>query len=755
MTGSMNNPASQAPDRPSLSADAFASVAVALFSMTVALGFARVFSDWPFVADMAIVVIVGHGFGLVVRRLRLTPWVAVPLLALVLTWTVLVIYFPDTFSWAMPSGDTWSLLRIELSSVRDQFRVAVAPVNYGGGWDVLAAIGLATAVLLADVFAFRAFARAETLVPGGVLFVFVGALGDDRLRVGTTIALVGVGVVTTAVLRSYHSPENGRFASSALLVRRWPAAVAMGLVVAIAAGVVGPRLPGADAAPMYETRGGHGGGVTEVISPLVDIRSRLTNRSDTELFQVRADVESYWRSSALPDFDGTTWGLPEGELRSADETLVAPVSGAIENRQTVTIAALAGSLVPAAPDPFQASGPDDLRWVPETATLVTVDGDLEEGDVVNIVSAAPVLSKDILEGATSTDAGDPIYTSLPDNLPSIVGRTAAEATAGARTSYETARMLQAWFQRNFEYSLEVQAGHGNDAIENFLRERVGYCEQFAGTYAAMMRTLGIPARVAVGFTSGVLAEDGVYSVRGRNAHAWPEVWFDDIGWVGFEPTPGRGAPNAENYTGLPPQQDTTPAATDPATGLPANGPTLTVPRENAATPPGLNIPDEFADPTGADVTAPTDRGGSASNARWWLLIAALALVVVAAPMVVRAMRARPTGRSSEHQVGAAWTKATMAMRSVGVPLSASLTPNEAADATARHFPAVTRPMSSLADVVTTAEYGPRGVDGFDTVGQYGASTVSDCRNWAKQIDRTATESLGWDERVRRHFTTWR
>ena len=124
------------------------------------------------------------------------------------------------------------------------------------------------------------------------------------------------------------------------------------------------------------------------------------------------------------------------------------------------------------------------------------------------------------------------------------------------TPYEAAITLQDWFRSEFDYSLEVQAGHSNSAIEGFLRDRVGYCEQFAGTYAAMMRTLGIPARVAVGFTPGNFNGER-YSVLGKNAHAWPEVWFDELGWVPFEPTPGRGAPGAENYTNVAPEQDAT------------------------------------------------------------------------------------------------------------------------------------------------------------------------------------------------------
>ena len=75
-------------------------------------------------------------------------------------------------------------------------------------------------------------------------------------------------------------------------------------------------------------------------------------------------------------------------------------------------------------------------------------------------------------------------------------------TAGATTAYDQARALQDWFRAEFEYSLEVPAGHGSSAIEAFLQRRAGYCEQFAGTMAAMARAVGLPARVAVGFTPG-------------------------------------------------------------------------------------------------------------------------------------------------------------------------------------------------------------------------------------------------------------
>jgi transglutaminase-like putative cysteine protease len=728
-----------------------ATVAVAAFSFAVAIGFARVFSGWGFLADLAVIVAVGHGAGLILRRLPISAWLAVPATALALVYTLAALYYPDTFSWGLPTASTWELFRIELTDVRLQFRTAVAPVVYGGGWDVLAAIGLALAVLLADVFAFRAYARAETLVPGGVLFVFVGALGDERLRVELTVLLVVVGVLTTAILRS-HFAATTRSPATPPMTRLWPALVAITLFIGVVAGTVGPRLPGADAAALYETRGRGGGGVTEVLSPLVDIRSRLTNLSDNELFEVRADAESYWRSSALPQFDGTVWGLPEQPLGAVDEALTNPRATSVPLRQEITIRKLGGSLVPAAPDPFQASGPDDLRWVAETSTLVTVDDDLRAGDVIEVISASPRPDPAELAAATSTGPGDPIYTSVPDDLPEVVGTTARQVTAGATSSYEAARLLQAWFQREFEYSLEVQAGHGNNAIESFLRERIGYCEQFAGTYAAMMRTLGIPARVAVGFTSGIETSAGVYSVLGRNAHAWPEVWFDGIGWIGFEPTPGRGAPGAEAYTGLPARQDTTgsPDSAD-ENGADATPPT-TIPRDIDEAG-GLEIPD-FGDPTGAGSPGPSpttiDEPGING---WWLLVAAGIVAVAAAPAAVRRIRSRPRG-TVEERLGQLWNRTVRSLADAGVPVAASQTPLETAAVTTTHLPIVARPVTLLADAVTAAAYRPEGGDGYDVVGPFGSSTMRNCNNWARQIDRAVHDAAPPSVRVRRYLRNW-
>jgi transglutaminase-like putative cysteine protease len=280
------------------------------------------------------------------------------------------------------------------------------------------------------------------------------------------------------------------------------------------------------------------------------------------MFVVDATAPSYLRLSTLARFDGEVWGLPEFVLSRVDRGLSTPRDGDVEIRQTIRIVDLGGVLVPAAADPVAATGSDDLRWSADSSTLVKIGGNLESGEVYEIVSTSPRFDVGDLQVATSRTPGDLIYLELPDDVPASVGTLARNVTDGATTPYETALTLQDWFRTEFEYSLEVQAGHGNAAMESFLQDRVGYAEQFAGTYAVMMRLLGIPARVAFGFTPGVDAGDQGASVLGEHAHAWPEVWFDGLGWVPFEPTPGIGAPGAENSTNVVAQQSETETTDD-------------------------------------------------------------------------------------------------------------------------------------------------------------------------------------------------
>jgi hypothetical protein len=119
-------------------------------------------------------------------------------------------------------------------------------------------------------------------------------------------------------------------------------------------------------------------------------------------------------------------------------------------------------------------------------------------------------------------------------------------------------------QRGLHVLLDAPDVTDRDAVEAFLTDRRGYCVQFASTMALMARALDIPARVAVGFLPGEQVQPGMYEIRADDAHAWPELYFEGVGWVRFEPTPS-------SRTGLPPSWAV--PQSDPAGPQPWGGPT--------------------------------------------------------------------------------------------------------------------------------------------------------------------------------------
>jgi transglutaminase-like putative cysteine protease len=641
-------------------------------------------------------------------------------------------------------------------------------VFYGAGWATLSGLAIMSVVVLSDTFAFRAEARGEALVPGGVLYVFIAALGTDRSaalgtdgsRVTLTAALLASGFLAVFTLRALHDRRRRVESSASVRGARalvLPAAAASAVAIGLLAGIIGPRLPGANAEPLFHTRG-RSGGVTEVLSPLVDIRSRIVNRGNTLLFRVLSPVESNWRYAALPMFDGRTFRLPDREFDDAAGSLGPVRVGAETFTQEIQIESLGGRLVPAAADPIRVAPSGSLRYVADTSMLVVPESgdELGLGERFIIESASPRLEPDQLRAAPREAPPDPIYLELPDDFPGSVGDLAQEVVAGAGTDYDSAIALQSWFQSKFRYSLEVQSGHGTSAIESFLIERVGYCEQFAATFAAMARTLGIPSRVAVGFTPGLLGLDNYYGVLGKNAHAWPELWFGAaIGWVPFEPTPGRGIPGAESYTGIRAQQDTTPAQAGTGDRPPV---TPTTRPSSAAT---FNDPDaRFTVPTGVTGT-PTDlEPGTVADTGgglpvWPFVVTLLLAAIAASPAVGRRLHRRMLRRAPpEERVVHAWQHATSSLRLAGVTGRTSMTTREWATAAATLLPVAARPMWSLSAVVDSVTYGTPGMIDLDAVGPYGGSVARDCTVWARQIDEIVAETLTPRERFVRYATDW-
>jgi transglutaminase-like putative cysteine protease len=682
-----------------------ATAALTLLTIVTAISLCRVFPDWAYLRPMLVVCVGVHAVMCMLRVLKVTAWLALPVGLVALAVLLGLIYFRESTRLGLPTRDTIESFRVNMRLVWRQFPRAVSPVPSEGSFAVAATTALGLCAWLADTFAFRAFGRAEAVVPAGVVFVFTSALGIDRNRVLVAALWIGAAIFAIAALRMAHSRDDSAWMGKRRqsLWSALPAAVTCALFATTGAVAVAPQLPGAGAKPLLDTRN-RDGGVTELVSPLIDIRSRLVNRGNIELFTVGTDTPRYLGLTSLARFDGTRW-LPLAEgARTADGQLATAPSGAETIVQNVTIRKLGGKYVPAARSATAAvwTGDRDLLWADEAGALF-VDGGLDVGYKYQVTSADIQATDTELRSATVDAAPNPVYYDLPDSVPDVVRSLAASITAQAPTPYDKARALQDWFRTNFDYDLHVQSGHSSDAMVNFLTIKRGYCEQFAGTFGAMARSVGLPTRVMVGFTQGQLRSDGLYHIAGRQAHAWDEVWFDGYGWQEFDPTPHRGPPGAEAHTGVAAEQAQ--GNGTPGTGTGDNAPTPTSQPSTQRPRPENEAPTGPTTPRDPALTTKSD-DGSAGGWIFAAIILALAAWVIAMPRVINRW-SRHRSKNPGDRVSAAWAATVRSLTMAGAPRIAGSTPLEYA----RSIDFGKAETIEIARLVTRAVYSPRGVDG--------------------------------------------
>ncbi len=503
-------------------------------------------------------------------------------------------------------------------------------------------------------------------------------------------------------------------------------ALALGMAL-----VVPAALPALDDGLLGGPKEGEGsggsGGTISAVNPLVSLQSNLNAQDNRVVLRYRTDSpqqgDQYLRILALDDFNGSKWEASGRALTDVPQQMPVPPGlgeqvrlGATE--VTTNITASDGYTQRYLPMPYPATSvdiPGKWRFEPVGRTLV---GDQLARDRFQTVQGAEYKVRSLLLKPTAQQlqkapAPDPAvreeYTRVPDNLPQVVGDTARQVTQGAKDDYSRAVKLQDFFavSGGFRYDTQTTSGTGPQAVARFLADKEGFCIHFAFSMAAMSRTLGIPARVAVGFTPGEKQPDGIVNVSMRDAHAWPELYFQGVGWTRFEPTPRSGL-NVPDYS-RPPAPTAQPSAPAP---LPSQGAVQPAPAPSASAecPPALKRLGECG-PTAPQQNAAAGAGPSVTAVLGW---AALVLAVVVLPLLPLLWRNRLRARRlASGEVLASWRELGDAAWDVGVAPDEALSPRRAASRVVelgRLEPDAAAAVHRVAGAVERALYAPPGAE---------------------------------------------
>lgn len=697
-------------------------ISAALLVPAACIGFSRVFRDFSTVLPIVGAALLSSAVAVLARRLRVPLIVSTLISALLLIGLIANRYAPGTSRFGLiPTGETVDALRALFDELIQNFQELKTPVPALQPFVAASMVGAWVMAFLTDWGAMRLRLAFEPVLPSALLFVFtaIPPVSAGQNQILSTV-IFGAAVAAWAVSqRAANLLQRGVWLANDH--RRGPASIGTaGAVVAaiavLAGAVVGPRLPGAGADPIV-TLEDQGDPKRVVVSPFVNIRSRLVSQTSQELFTVTADRASYWRIAGLDTYQDDIWKV-EGDFSPETGNLPGQrdYNGEVTQvTQNYSISALAAIWLPAAFAPSEIlDATADVTWNAENSSL-TVANNIETSDGVQytLVSNTPMFSVEQLQSSSDLVPADIAarYLTLPENLTPQVFDLASSITADSPTRYDKMRALQDHF-RGYQYNVRLGPRSG-DPVEQFLAEREGFCQQFAGTFALMARSLGIPARVATGFTWGdPVAEtsDGskTYKVTGRHTHAWPEVYFEDFGWVAFEPTPGRGLPGAVSYTGASAAQD---SDVDP--GLDENAldtSTTTIPTGPEEFPEVPEIPIEDPSLNAADGSA-ADTG---FDVPWRLVLVALAIAAYVGGMPLlwkwRRTNRRNKANTPARRVETAWAEAVEALE-LGYDLrrSPAETRSEYADRLARDQRIPSEDFGQLAEIMTVARFHPGGV----------------------------------------------
>ncbi|MGP4018130.1 transglutaminase family protein [Saccharopolyspora sp. 5N708] len=635
-----------------------ATAAGALSVLCAATAFSGVFADGRWLFPAAFTVVAVAAVGVLGRRVR-WPLALTVLAQLVGLLVVLTALFGDrAVLGVLPGPAAIGELGDLLARAGELVRTGVPPVPAEPALQTLVCLGLGLVAVVADVIVVTYRSPAVTGLVLLCVFAIPASLADDMLPWWTFAA----GAFGYALLlasggqhRKWRRHEDRSQVAHTLFGRTTAAVAGTAGVIALLTGAaftgVGTegRLPGA----VPEQFGGTDG---IGLQPFTSLRGQLNRDRVVELFRVRGlRADSYLRAMTLRKFDPQRGWELEGLTQGVDAGVNLPLpEGTTIDRGTperleIQPTGYRDPWLPVFGIPVAVSGMGpNWRYDPAAGIVFTQTNQESRPYVQRAIIADP--TPDELRGANGPMPIAPAYLNTA-GIPPQVAELARQLTANAPTEFDKAVALNRYFTdpaNGFRYDLRTAPATGGDALSDFLfRGKRGFCEQYASSMAVLLRAVGIPSRVAIGFTPGY--RDGDERViTTEDAHAWVEAYFPGWGWQTFDPTPlddGRTALPEFLNSELHPAQ---PLAPLPGQAVPSAPPT-----DGSAQ--GADRPD------GADVGGTTGSPSEAGAANPWPIsigVLVLGLALLATPAVVREVRRRrrlhAVAEGSEGAAGLAW-----------------------------------------------------------------------------------------------------
>ena len=662
-------------------------VTSALASMLAALTLAPLVSGvtWLFVAAITVVTMMVTG---IIARQLLRWWPAVAAVqALVLLLTLLVLFARSRI---VEGPGAINLLRQLVEAGFQVTREQAPPVESTQGIVLLVAGSTGLVALMVDLLAATLRQPALAGLPLLAVYCVPAALLDGGLP-WFYFLLAASGFLLLLTADSGDRVRGwGRVLASSGHVGRQPADGGMaagGRRVGAAAVLMAVAIPAVIPGLSNQIIGGNGDGdgsgkgrtITR-INPILDLRKDLTNSKDTNLITYRTDVSSPapLRIVTSDVFDGKTWApstysIPQKQKARAGLPFPPGLGNEVKTVDATTEISIGPLNETYLPLPYPARTVDvQGDWLYDVTTLNVIGDGVTTRDLTYTVKHLDIqpTAEQLADSPVAPTSISSKYLAVPPKMPAVIGDT-ARRIAGDGSDYQKAVRLQRWFRSAFKYSLKAPAtkdgDSSTDAIVAFLESKQGYCVHFASTMAVMARMLNIPARVAIGFLPGDLGANNTRTISANDAHAWPELYFEGVGWTRFEPTP-----RSDGNVIKPPEWSNPPPGVlpDDETEEPSAA-------ETESATPNTAAPTQAAKP--ADETAPAETAKSegAGVPGRTMLIALVVLIGLASPRLAASLASRQRwnrATSMPALAEAAWDDLRLGLSDLGVRWAASWTP---------------------------------------------------------------------------------